>query len=310
MRVKFLSEVFSDHTAISKESSKERTENPLSVLVITNRYSNFTQFLKQFINTNFHIIAVTDMSHIEEFRRISSKKITIIGSRSNNLSYLVNLGARYVQTSHFIWLGDDEILEKGSICLLQDLRPEAFSYKLLVETTFGNRTVKMWTNFVPRIFEKSVRFKRRIHEVPILKEESGILLNIKIRNNSYANWEEYWKKALSMAKREQKSFRRFFELSITPLYWFFVNGKCSDGALGIKLVWSSIVYACLSLKYGIRGHNFYDVEHIERLLDDKKQELSYEESTYITERLDDIKANWMKRAEEVSEELEQLSSPF
>lgn len=310
MNIAFSNGPLDNHNATSKEDKGEDIRHTLSILVVTNRPSNFRQFVKQFVNTDFHITAVTDMLHLEEFNIISSKKISIIGSRSNNFSYLVNLGARYIHTSHFILLYDDETLDERSIHFIQDLNPEAFSYKILVETTFGNRIVKMWTHFVPRLFERSVKFRRRVHEVPILKEESAILSHVKIKNNSYTDWDEFWKKAISTAKREQKSTRRFFELITMPLYWFFINGKCSDGDLGIKLVWSSIVYAGLSLKYGIHGQHFYDIDHIELFLENKKQELSSEETNYIRERLDYIKVNLMNKVGELNEELEQLSSPF
>lgn len=289
------------------ESETKQKAPQLSVLVITNRPKNFDAFIKQFSNTNLTILAVTDPETYNVFLIRNYGNVKIIKSKSRNFSYLVNLGARNVPTTHYILLADDENL-KGNLLNLINCELTEETYKIFVQTFFGNEEIKMWSHYVPRVFAKTVKFQRRVHEFPIIRHCNTTINEIQIKNTSYADWDEYWKKAKSVVKREQKSLRRFVEILFTPVYWYFVNGRCSNGSLGIKIVCSSIIYAFLTLKYGINGHQYFPLSRLEQLYSLGRDNMCLEEKEYIVERIELLKAGNLVGQEDIAEEMEQLSS--
>lgn len=289
------------------ESETGQIQGSLSVVVITNRPRNFDVFIKQFSNTNLTFIIVTDPDHFDEFLKRNYRNVKVIWSKSRNFSYLVNLCARYVSTSHFIDLGDDEILEGNLGNLLKcDLKEEAYS--IFIKTFFGDEEIKMWSHFAPRILARTVRFKRRVHEIPVIEHYDKIINEVQIKNVSYADWSEYWRKAKSYTKREQKSLRRFVEISVSPVYRYFVNGKCSNGLLGIKIVFASMIYAVLTLKCGINGHQYFQLSHLEQLYNLERDHMCAEEREYLGEKIELLKKSTWSSQDDIAEEMEQLSS--
>jgi len=140
------------------ESGTEQIKGALSVVVITNRPRYFDMFIKQFSNTNLKFIVATDPNNFDEILKRNYSNVKVIWSKSKNFSYLRNLCSRYVSTSHFMALDDDETLEGNLENIMKcDLKEEAYS--IFVKTFFGDKEIKMWSYFAPRVISRTVRFK-------------------------------------------------------------------------------------------------------------------------------------------------------
>ncbi|MCL4480446.1 MAG: hypothetical protein M1113_03055 [Candidatus Thermoplasmatota archaeon] len=201
------------------------------------------------------VIAITDGNDL--FKKIDtlSLNVRIIISKSHNFSYMVNLARFYLTTEYYFYLGDDETIEGPIDSVNQILKEKHESVSFEVLSTFRGERIDMWKTNVPRIFISRVRFVRAIHEFPILSERPYFCREIRIINESYKDWPEYWSKTIKNSKRERKSVRRFLNLLVTPVYWFFKKNGWSNGLLGLELMTSSIFYAILSIINGIKQYN-------------------------------------------------------
>jgi len=89
-----------------------------------------------------------------------------------------------------------------------------------------------------------------------------------------------------------------------------VNGKCSNGLLGIKIVFASIIYGFMTLKYGINGHQYFELSELEQLYKLNKDRMCAEEREYLGEKIELLKDSKRNGQEDIAEEMEQLSSAF
>lgn len=301
-----------EETDVRKNSLvlSQDTKFSITIIVLSNRPKNFDKFISQFNHTKIPIVAIVD--DITAFKKFIDNRqdVRIIETKSRNFSYLVNLGASCIKTSHFLLLGDDETVDSELVNFLTTYNLPDKACSLYVETYFGTSLVKMWSSYVPRLFHREVFFKRRLHEIPVGIKAGTIITEGKIKNTSYQNWNEYWQKASSCAKREQKSIKRFIDLLISPIYWYFKRDGFSDGFLGVKIVMASMLYAGMSMVLGIRGHNYFSVDVLEDLLKKESSFLTEEEADYLKHKLKLIQELNNKSLVDCMEELEQLSSPF
>ena len=284
----------------------------ITIIVISNRPKNFADFIEQFremLRDPPPIVAVVDDRL--KFNSVSTYgRVKFVETKSKNFGYMTNLGRFFSETKYILTTFDDEKLDSDLKDLISNFSYNGESFRVKIVTFFGDKQLKMWTKMAPRIFSKDVAFVRRVHETPLLKNKPIDLSKGTITNYSYKGWNEYWAKAISTSKRESKSFRRFIDLAIAPLYWFFAYGKGRDGLLGLELLVSSLLYALLSWVNGIKGHRYLPLNQLENLFAEKKDELSAEEKEYISFCINRLKYSETEAVLPIDEELEQLSSAF
>lgn len=269
------------------ENKKQNESNSLfTFIVITNRPTNFQNFLKRISKYRMAVIAITDGNDLFKMTDTLGLSVKIITSKSHNFAYMVNLARFYLTTEYYFYLGDDETIEGPIDSVYQILKGKHESVSFEVVSTFRGTRVNMWTTKVPRIFNSRIRFVRAIHEFPILSERPSFCSEIRIINDSYNNWHEYWSKTIKNSKRERKSVKRFLNLFVTPIYWFFKKKGWSNGLLGLELMISSILYAILSIINGRQQYNYtVSLTEVEKKYYENISGLSESEKTYVNSEL-------------------------
>jgi hypothetical protein len=287
-------------------------ESILTAVVKTNQPDQCRTLLSQILPLGIPVVLVVDNAHNFSGLAAQSDQIQVIQTKSQNFSYLSNLGIFYARSQYIFRVDSDEVLSLDLIESLKHLRFGPEAYSVLVKTLFAGQVIHAWSLLQPRIIRKDVaHFIGRVHE-----RNSSRLRKVKgvpgyLTNDSFRDWKHYYEKRSRYLSLETRDPVTVVERAAAPILHFLTNRGVRDGEVGIKLLYESLQYARLVASRGIRS---VTQDPAQAFLDLHKGldtiALDSSEYVYLSKMRQSLEQRNIPFGSNISEELEQLTSAF
>lgn len=210
------------------------------------------------------IIIVTNVSE-EQFDKKKFASCKIINSKSQNFSFLRNLGAYYAPTPFVFAIDSDEELDETAVNSIKNCRFDYSLYSFNTKMYFGDQLLNITEHEVIRLYNKNMHyFVGRVHEKLVQNQKEVKLLSGILLNKSYKDWNQYKKKRIKYVNLEYKRWNLLFRF-ISPIYVFFKNQGWKDGKIGLMYTSESIVYAIMIVFHGKPKRMFFDLDTLKTI---------------------------------------------
>ena len=176
----------------------------ITFITMSNEPEKVRGLIRKLNNVKVNHVFVVDKR--EKFKFLENyQNYVVIETKSKHFAYLLNLGIFYAKTKWVMEVDSDEELDENLLLSLTNLDDECDYYTVKKKALFMGKSYNYLTrNFVVIIKKNLCYYNGAVNERTNTKKLKGCHLNGELTNNSYDDWNVYWRKFYKYAKLHKK----------------------------------------------------------------------------------------------------------